>query len=68
MCGVYTDNQPDFTWLQPGEEKRFTQYFMPYRGVGRLGNATAAACVGLELVAGTKDIGTDSKARSTSAV
>lgn len=31
MTGVYTDNQPDFTWLQPYEEKTFTQYFMPYR-------------------------------------
>ncbi len=21
MCGAYTDNQPDFSWIQPGEEK-----------------------------------------------
>lgn len=28
MTGVFTDNQPDFTWLQPYEEKAFTQYFM----------------------------------------
>jgi hypothetical protein len=27
MTGVYTDNQPDFTWLKPMEEKTFTQYF-----------------------------------------
>ncbi|MEN0021467.1 MAG: DUF5107 domain-containing protein, partial [Planctomycetota bacterium] len=40
MCGVFTDNQPDFTWLAPGEQKNFTQYFMPYKGVGRVGNAT----------------------------
>ncbi len=32
MTGVYTDNQPDFSWLQPGEEKRFTQYFFPFKG------------------------------------
>ena len=31
MAGVYTENQPDFTWLMPYEEKMFTQYFMPYR-------------------------------------
>ena len=31
MTGVYTDNQPDFTWLKPMEEKTFTQYFMPYK-------------------------------------
>ena len=34
MAGVYTENQPDFTWLMPYEEKMFTQYFMPYREVG----------------------------------
>lgn len=34
MAGVYTENQPDFTWLMPYEEKHFTQYFMPYREVG----------------------------------
>ncbi|NBF39000.1 MAG: DUF5107 domain-containing protein [Spirochaetes bacterium] len=31
MTGVYTDNQPDFSWLEPGEEKRFTQYFFPFK-------------------------------------
>ena len=34
MAGVYTENQPDFTWLMPYEEKQFTQYFMPYREIG----------------------------------
>ena len=34
MAGVYTENQPDFSWLMPYEEKRFTQYFMPYRELG----------------------------------
>ena len=34
MAGVYTENQPDFTWLMPYEEKLFTQYFMPYRELG----------------------------------
>lgn len=40
MTGVFTDNQPDFTWLKPHETKNFTQYFMPYKGVGRVGNAS----------------------------
>lgn len=48
MTGVYTDNQPDFTWLKPNEEKTFTQYFMPYKTVGRVCNATKDACIGLE--------------------
>lgn len=48
MTGVYTDNQPDFTWLKPMEEKRFTQYFMPYKTVGAVKNASIEAMVGLD--------------------
>ena len=48
MCGVYTDNQPDFSWLMPGEEKAFSQYFMPYRDLGVVKNATKEAMVNLE--------------------
>lgn len=40
MAGVYTENQPDFTWLMPYEEKQFTQYFMPYRELGVVKQAT----------------------------
>jgi len=47
MTGVYTDNQPDFTWLKPFEEKTFKQYFMPYKAVGQVKNATAEAVVHL---------------------
>lgn len=47
MTGVYTDNQPDFTWLKPHEEKTFVQYFMPYKGVGRINNATKDAMLNI---------------------
>lgn len=47
MTGVYTDNQPDFTWLKPFEEKTFKQYFMPYKAVGQVKNATIDAAVNL---------------------
>ncbi len=40
MAGVYTENQPDFSWLMPYEEKQFTQYFLPYRELGVVKNAT----------------------------
>lgn len=49
MTGVYTDNQPDFSWLQPGEEKSWTQYFMPYSEVGYVKNATKEAIMNLEV-------------------
>ncbi len=45
MTGVYTDNQPDFTWLKPFEEKTFQQYFMPYKAVGQVKNATTKAAI-----------------------
>ncbi len=48
MTGVYTDNQPDFTWLKPYEEKTFTQYFLPYHQVGSVSNASLKAVLGLE--------------------
>ena len=31
MAGVYTDNQPDFSFLQPGETRTFSQYWYPIR-------------------------------------
>lgn len=46
MTGIFTDNQPDFSWLQPYEEKTFTQYFMPYSEVGIVKNATKMAVLG----------------------
>lgn len=48
MTGVYTENQPDFTWLKPFEEKTFTQYFMPYKKVGLVKNATIHAALNME--------------------
>ncbi len=48
MTGVFTDNQPDFSWLQPNEVKSFEQYFMPYASIGAVKNATKAAMVNME--------------------
>ncbi len=56
MCGVYTDNQPDFSWLVPNEEKTFSQYFMPYRDIGVVKNATKEAMVNLEFQQGKATI------------
>lgn len=49
MTGVYTDNQPDFSWLHPYEEKSFTQYFMPYKDIGVIKNASIDAAVNLDV-------------------
>lgn len=50
MAGVFTENQPDFTWLMPYEEKRFTQYFMPYRELGVVKNATKDLIMNINMV------------------
>lgn len=49
MTGVFTDNQPDFTWLQPYEEKSFKQYFMPYKEIGMVKNASIDVAMNLEV-------------------
>lgn len=48
MTGMFTDNQPDFTFLKPYEEKTFVQYFMPYKAVGAVKNASLDAALNIE--------------------
>ncbi len=48
MTGVFTDNQPDFSWLKPNEGKTFEQYFMPYAQIGVVKNATKEAMLSVE--------------------
>ena len=48
MAGVYTENQPDFSWLMPGEEKSFVQYFFPYRELGVVKNASRDLVLNLD--------------------
>ncbi len=49
MTGMYCDNQPDFSWLKPYEEKVFRQYFMPYKAVGQVKNASIHAALNSEV-------------------
>jgi len=57
MCGAYTDNQPDFSWIQPGEEKSFTQIFMPYQKIGPASNANKHAALHLDVKDGSIHFG-----------
>jgi len=68
MTGVFTDNQPDFSWLQPNEEKTFEQYFMPYTGVGMVKNATKEAMLNMEWVQGKLRVRVYATARYENAV
>ncbi len=57
MTGVFSDNQPDFTWMRPGETKRFEQYFMPFAAIGSVKNASRDAAITLEQDASGARIG-----------
>ena len=48
MTGVYTDNQPDFTWIAPYESREFEQYWYPIRDIGEVKNASIDAAVNME--------------------
>lgn len=49
MIGVYTDNQPDFSFLQPGETKAWSVYWYPIREIGAAQAANVEAAVSLTL-------------------
>jgi tetratricopeptide (TPR) repeat protein len=49
MAGGYSDNEPDYSWLQPHRSKEVRHYFYPLREIGSLKNATLEAAVGLEV-------------------
>jgi tetratricopeptide (TPR) repeat protein len=47
MAGVYTDNQPDFSFLQPGETKTWSQYWYPIQKIGPVQKANMDAAASL---------------------
>src|SRR5262249_4781178 len=57
MAGAYTDNQPDFSWLQPYETKTFSQYWYPIQQIGPAKNANTQGAVNLEIDAETARVG-----------
>jgi tetratricopeptide (TPR) repeat protein len=48
MAGVYTDNQPDFSFLQPGETKTWSQYWYPIQKIGPAQQANLDAAISLK--------------------
>lgn len=45
MAGSYSNNQPDFTWLNPYETKEFSQFWYPIGDVGKVSFATLEGAV-----------------------
>jgi len=50
MVGAYSDNQPDYSWLQPYEVRSFNQCWYPLRKIGGVKAANLEAACNLELV------------------
>lgn len=68
MTGCFTDNQPDFSWLMPYESKRFVQYFMPYKQIGAVRNATCDVALNYTALKGVCSVGVYSTGRFPGAV
>jgi tetratricopeptide (TPR) repeat protein len=52
MAGVYSDNQPDFSWLEAGEVKQFSQFWYPIKELGEPLNANAQVAIKFSLAEG----------------
>jgi tetratricopeptide (TPR) repeat protein len=57
MVGAYSDNQPDYSWLQPFEERSFEMHWYPFRDIGGVKNANLDAAVNLEIKDGKANFG-----------
>jgi tetratricopeptide (TPR) repeat protein len=57
MAGVYTDNQPDFSFLAPGETKTFSQFWYPIQKIGPVQEANTEAAISLQVEEGIARLG-----------
>ena len=48
MVGAYSDNQPDYSWIQPYETREVKQYWFPLREIGGVTEANRNAAVYLD--------------------
>ncbi len=49
QAGAYSDNQPSFYWLMPGETKIFSHFWFPVRDIGVYDYANLEGSINLEL-------------------
>jgi tetratricopeptide (TPR) repeat protein len=61
MAGVFTDNQPDFSWLMPGEVRRFSQYWYPIPAIGVAHAANRDAAMHVDLVGAGSGAGAEQR-------
>ncbi len=57
MVGAYSDNQPDYSWMQPYEERSFEMNLYPFRGTDGAKRANLNATVNLDVKNGKANFG-----------
>lgn len=57
MAGVFTDNQPDFSWLFPYETRTWSQFWYPIQQIGPVKNANRSAAINVEPTDGKLRVG-----------
>ena len=57
MVGAYSDNQPDYSWIQPFESRTWTQYWYPFRDIDGVKCANIDAAVNLDVKDGQANVG-----------
>ena len=57
MVGAYSDNQPDYSWMQPYETRAFEMHWYPFQAIGGVKNANLDAAVNLEVKGGEAKFG-----------
>lgn len=67
MVGGYSDNQPDYSWLQPYEAKSFSMYWYPFRQIGGAKQANVDGAVNLDVTDEVAEVGFYTTAAHTAA-
>ncbi len=57
MVGAYSDNQPDYSWVQPYETRTFSMNWYPFRDLGGVKKANLDAAVNLDVNNGAAKVG-----------
>jgi tetratricopeptide (TPR) repeat protein len=63
MAGGYSDNQPDYSWLAPGEAKTLVHHWYPIRELGGLEAANVEGALNVRLDGRTARIAANATAR-----
>jgi len=67
QAGAYSDNQPDFHWIEPGEIKEYSHYFFPVKDIGPFKQANSNGALNFEFSENSVQLGVYSTAELSAA-